>query len=82
MGHVSAVKDIKISKQHTYLFSCSEDRSVRCWDLTTNKCVRNYHGHLSGVYSLSIHPSQNLIATGGRDTSVRLWDIRTRHEVQ
>ena len=36
LGHISAVRDIKISNNLTYLFSCSEDRSVRCWDLTTN----------------------------------------------
>ena len=57
LGHVCAVTDIKISKIHTYLFSCSEDKTVKCWDLNTNTCIRNYHGHLGGVYSISIHPS-------------------------
>lgn len=57
LGHISAVRDVKISEHLTYLFSCSEDRSVRCWDLTTNQCIRKFHGHLSGVYTIDLHPT-------------------------
>lgn len=80
-GHISAIRDVKLSANHTYLYTCSEDCTVRCWDLTTNKAIRNYHGHLSGVYCLAVHPNQNIIASGGRDATVRLWDIRTRRQI-
>ena len=75
LGHVAAVKDVKISSQHTYMYSCSDDKTICCWDLTTNTRIRKYNGHHGGVYSLSIHPSQNLLASGGRDNTVRLWDV-------
>jgi len=39
-GHVSGVRDIKISDRHPYLFSCGEDKQVKCWDLEQNKVVR------------------------------------------
>lgn len=80
-GHISTIRDVKISPNHTYLYSCSEDCTVKCWDLNTNKAIRNYYGHLSGVYCLAVHPSQNVIASGGRDSAVRLWDIRTRRMI-
>ena len=63
------------------MYTCSEDCTVKCWDLTTNKAIRNYHGHLSGVYCLAVHPNQNIIASGGRDAAVRLWDVRTRRQI-
>ena len=32
-GHTHNIRDVLVSKKHTYLFSCGEDKSVLCWDL-------------------------------------------------
>ncbi|AAS52096.1 ADR176Wp [Eremothecium gossypii ATCC 10895] len=37
-GHTSWVRDIKVRGRH--LFSCSDDRSIRCWDLVTGQCLK------------------------------------------
>jgi pleiotropic regulator 1 len=86
-----------VSDRHPYLFSCAEDKMVKCWDLETNKVIRHYHGHFSGVYSLSwviqficnqvrpltysVHPTLDVLCTAGRDASVRVWDMRTRANI-
>ena len=81
-GHVSAVRDLKFSTTYPYLYSCSEDKAVKCWDLETNQVVRHYHGHLSGVYSLDVHPTiPQLMVTAGRDAVARVWDIRTSKQL-
>lgn len=36
-GHVSTVRGLAVSARHPYLFSCGEDRQVKCWDLEYNK---------------------------------------------
>ncbi|CCE63908.1 hypothetical protein TPHA_0G00720 [Tetrapisispora phaffii CBS 4417] len=38
VGHESWVKDLKIRGR--YLFSCSDDSTIRCWDLHTGKCLK------------------------------------------
>ncbi|GBE58796.1 WD G-beta repeat-containing protein [Babesia ovata] len=80
-GHINAVRDLKISDRHPYLFSCGEDNTVKCWDIERNKVIRSYHGHLSGVYSLALHPGLDVLFSGGRDAVVRVWDIRTKESV-
>ena len=70
-----------MSDRHPYLFSCGEDKSVKCWDLEQNKVVRHYHGHLSAVYGLALHPSLDVLFTCGRDATVRVWDMRTKAQV-
>ncbi|KAK1933442.1 WD domain, G-beta repeat containing protein [Babesia divergens] len=80
-GHINAVRDLKISDRHPYLFSCGEDNTVKCWDIEQNKVIRSYHGHLSGVYSLALHPALDVLFSGGRDAVVRVWDIRTKESV-
>lgn len=78
---MNTVRGLQISDRHPYLFSCGEDKTVKCWDLEQNKVVRQYHGHLSGVQSLALHPEKDLLVTGGRDATARLWDIRTKNQV-
>ncbi|EDO08325.1 WD domain G-beta repeat family protein [Babesia bovis T2Bo] len=80
-GHINAVRDLKISDRHAYLFSCGEDNTVKCWDIEQNKVIRSYHGHLSGVYCLALHPALDVLFSGGRDAVVRVWDIRTKEAV-
>jgi len=80
-GHVSTVRGLQVSPRHPYLFSCGEDRQVKCWDLEYNKVVRHYHGHLSAVYSLSLHPTIDVLLTAGRDATARVWDMRTKANV-
>ena len=36
-GHISNVRGLAVSTRHPYLFSCGEDRQVKCWDLEYNK---------------------------------------------
>jgi pleiotropic regulator 1 len=77
----TAVRGVEVSSRNPYLFTCGEDKMVKCWDLETNKVIRHYHGHLSGVYSLSLHPTLDVLVTGGRDGVARVWDMRTRTNV-
>lgn len=85
-GHIISVRALQVSKRYPYLFSGSEDKTVRCWDLErTNSpsgCqIRNYHGHVGGVYAMALHPELDLLFTGGRDAAIRVWDIRSRTQV-
>ena len=63
------------------MFTASEDKFLKCWDLERNTVIRNYHGHLSAIYSLALHPTLDVAITGGRDSTVRVWDIRSRRAV-
>lgn len=32
-GHINTVRGLDFSHHHPYLFSCGEDKAVKCWDL-------------------------------------------------
>lgn len=85
-GHIMGVRSLKVSSRFPYLFSGSEDKTVRCWDLErTNSAagsqIRDYHGHVGGIYAMDLHPDLDLLVTGGRDSAIRVWDIRSRVQV-
>lgn len=84
-GHVLPVRALATSAKYPYLFSGSEDRMVKCWDLershTPHSLVRDYYGHVGGVYALALHPELDVLFSGGSDRVVRGWDIRSRQQV-
>lgn len=86
LGHILGVRSLAISQKYPYLFSGSEDKTLRCWDLErTNSAagcqIRNYHGHVGGVYALALHPELDLLFSAGRDSAIRVWDIRSKQQV-
>lgn len=49
-GHISTVRGVAVSSRSPYLFSCGEDKQVKCWDLEYNK-VGAAIDRLLGLYS-------------------------------
>ncbi|CAG7848682.1 U3 small nucleolar RNA-associated protein 15 homolog [Serendipita indica DSM 11827] len=68
----------KFSPNHSHILSCSDDTTVRLWDIPTQAEAYTFTSHTdyvrSGVVSTS-NPS--LILTGSYDTTVRMFDTRT-----
>ena len=46
-GHISTVRGLEVSPRQPYLFSCGEDKTVKCWDLEMNKVHTHTHTHIS-----------------------------------
>lgn len=60
------------------LASGSADKTVKIWDITTQKCSHTFSHHSDKVQSVQFHPTEGwLLGTGGFDKSVVLLDCRT-----
>lgn len=62
----------------TTLMSTSDDRTVRLWDLPSEKSTTTFIGHTDYVRSGSFMPGMmaNMVVSGSYDETVRLWDPR------
>ncbi|KAL2040834.1 hypothetical protein N7G274_006292 [Stereocaulon virgatum] len=77
-AHTECVYTIQYSGQ--YLVSGSRDRTLRIWDLDTERLVREpLHGHTGSVLCLQFDHSQeeDIIISGSSDTHVILWRFST-----
>ena len=76
---VCRVRGVQFHPSGLYVVSVSEDRSLRCFDISQGtgsvvRTVANAHGHF--VTCVAIHPTQPVMVTGGVDKMVNLWRCR------
>lgn len=88
-GHSGCVNCLKFSADGNYLFSGSDDGSVKMWDMSqpwenknsvSSNCVSTLTGHTSNVFALEIMPNgpfSHLIISGGNDADCRIFDLNT-----
>lgn len=62
--------------------SCSDDNTVKFWDLTSRTCVRTCYGHTATVHTVDFHPNGFCLASGSSDETIRVWDLRMKRTLQ
>ena len=63
-GHEEALNCVKFHPNSNYVFTGSDDRSIRLWDVNSGKCQRTYFMTNSGVSCMeSIFTCMNSIFT-------------------
>ena len=63
---------------HTQVLSCSDDTTVKLWDVPSQSTITTFTDHTDYVRTGQVAPSNpNLVLTGSYDTTVRLFDART-----
>jgi WD40 repeat protein len=75
-GHREKVTGVSWCAEPRLLASCSGDKSVRIWDISSMSCVlikSDLHDRL--ITSLSCCPRSNRIATSSWDAHVKIWDV-------
>mmetsp|Transcript_5355 Transcript_5355/g.7886 ORF Transcript_5355/g.7886 Transcript_5355/m.7886 type:complete len:343 (+) Transcript_5355:1-1029(+) len=73
-GHTSNVMKVGFQKDQKWLYTGSEDGTVRIWDSRSNTCSRKYECN-SPVNSVILHPCQAELISGDQSGSVKIWDL-------
>jgi len=78
-GHDNWIRDVLFHPSGKYILSCSDDRTVRVWDLVKyGKCKFKVEAHASFVSCLAWNNHHPMMATGSQDNSVKVWSCVPR----
>ncbi|KAI9026721.1 WD40-repeat-containing domain protein, partial [Hyaloraphidium curvatum] len=86
-GHTDAVRALVVSPGSNRLYSASDDKTVREWDIDprqpgTRAALRVFKGHHAPVGSLFLAASGDRLYTGSADKTVREWDLKTGKDLR
>ncbi|CAO2636921.1 TAF5-like RNA polymerase II p300/CBP-associated factor-associated factor 65 kDa subunit 5L [Lemmus lemmus] len=81
-GHCGPVYSTRFLADNSGLLSCSEDMSIRYWDLGSFTNTVLYQGHAYPVWDVDISPYSLYFASGSHDRTARLWSFDRTHSVR
>ncbi|CAO3624223.1 unnamed protein product [Cunninghamella blakesleeana] len=73
IGHSGPVYGTSFNYDNEYLISCSQDQTVRLWDLNTYENLVVYKNHNYPVWDVDFGPFGFYFATASHDRTARLW---------
>ncbi|XP_063775819.1 TAF5-like RNA polymerase II p300/CBP-associated factor-associated factor 65 kDa subunit 5L [Pseudophryne corroboree] len=74
-GHCGPVYSTRFLSNSSGLLSCSEDASIRYWDLSSFTNTVLFEGHAYPVWDLDVSTCGLFFASGSHDRTARLWSF-------
>jgi len=74
-GHSARVNQVCFSPDGMTLASCSNDSTVKLWDLKTMTERAELRAHTDNVCAISFNTSGFLLASASEDMSIRVWNV-------
>jgi G protein beta subunit-like protein len=74
-GHTGNVTAVGFHKDGKWMYTGSEDGTIKIWDLRAPGCQRNYNCCPGGVNTVTLHPNQAELISGDQNGNVRIWDL-------
>lgn len=82
VGHSNWVRCARFSPDVRLIGSCSDDHTVKLWDIAKKSVIYSFIDHLDNVNSCRFSPDGTCIASGSNDRKVKIWDIRSGRLIQ
>ncbi|KAJ4829709.1 Target of rapamycin complex subunit LST8-1 [Turnera subulata] len=73
-SHTANVMAVGFQCDGNWMYSGSEDGTVKIWDLRSPGCQREYESR-AAVNTVVLHPNQTELISGDQNGNIRVWDL-------
>mmetsp|Transcript_11269 Transcript_11269/g.16966 ORF Transcript_11269/g.16966 Transcript_11269/m.16966 type:complete len:841 (-) Transcript_11269:67-2589(-) len=74
-AHDKDINCVVSSPNDAMLASCSQDRTIRLWNVSDLTPIATLNGHKRGVWRVQFSPIDKVLASCSGDRTVRLWSL-------
>ncbi len=76
-GHQGSINMVKYSPTGKHVYSASEDKTIKMWDVTTGIDVNTFNAHDAGVNSISLSKDGSILVSGDKSGKIIVWNALT-----
>jgi len=69
------VRSVDFSPDGKFLATGAEDKTIKIWDIETERVLKNFEGHEAEIYFLEYSPDGSFLVSGSGDKTVKVWNI-------
>ncbi|MGL5132773.1 MAG: beta-propeller domain-containing protein, partial [Planktothrix sp.] len=81
IAHTWVIYGVAITPDGKNIVSCSEDQTIKIWNLETGELEKTLIGHTGEVRAIAISSDGQMIVSGSSDKTVRLWNFDTGEQI-
>lgn len=70
------MRSLSLHSTGKYLYSASDDKSLRVWDLNSGKEKKRVEAHEHFISTVKFHNKYGVVATGGNDLIIKIWNLK------
>jgi platelet-activating factor acetylhydrolase IB subunit alpha len=76
IGHDNWVRSLTLHPTGKFLYSVSDDKTLRIWDLNYGKEKKKLEIHEHFISTVRYNPKYKIIATAGMDLNIKIWGLK------
>ncbi|XP_057365872.1 TAF5-like RNA polymerase II p300/CBP-associated factor-associated factor 65 kDa subunit 5L [Daphnia carinata] len=73
LGHSGPVYATQFTPNNTHMLSCSDDTTLRLWDMSSMENAVVYRGHTYPVWAMDISQQSQYFASASQDRTAKIW---------
>ena len=70
---ISSFGTLNLRSLNRYLASCSDDKTIKLWDLETKECIRTFEGHTDKINCIDVLEN-GLLISASDDKTLKVWN--------